>query len=444
LPSDNPTGEADWPAARLGWFAVLLLSLAALMSYVDRVVINLLIVPIQADFHLSDTQFAALQGVAFGLFYTVAAFPIGRLADGHNRRRIAMAGLVAFSFFSMASGWARSYWQLFFARTGVGVGEASLSPTAYSMLSDYFPPHRLGRAMGAFTTSAYFGMGLAYLAGGAVIGWLSRPGMLEGSLFAGHKPWQVTFMLVGLPGLLLLIPIYLFLREPRRRGLAGAAAKALPLREVGRQLWERRRVLGLMFAGFALVVLPGYAMAVWTPALFFRVFQWSPAQIGFWYGLLYMIFGVGGVFFAGWLCDRLTARGMLDAPIKVAAFGFVGFGLLGGLAPLMPSAPLALAMFAPAMFLSTMPYPLAAAAIQMATSNRMRAQTTAIYIMIINLVGLGLGPVIVALFTENLFSRPEDVRYSMAIVNAFCGPAAMILLLMSAAPFRALRSAPST
>lgn len=431
--------DPAWPSPRLSWTAVLLLSLAVVASYLDRVVISLLVEPIKADFELNDTSFAVLQGVAFGLFYTAFAFPLGRLADNERRRPIIIAGLAAFSLFSMASGLARNFWQLFLARAGVGVGEASITPASYSILSDYFPPSRLGRAIGAFTTSAYLGVGLAFVAGGAVIGWLSKPGSLDWWVFAGHKPWQVAFFLVGMPGLLLLIPISLFLREPARRGLA-TAATAIPIAEVGRMLWSRRQVLMPMFAGFSMVVLPGYAAQSWTPAMFIRVFGLTAAEIGHAFGILYMVFGMSGVFFAGWLCDRLTARGMLDAPLKVAAYGIAGFGLFGTLAPLMPTPTLSLTLFAPAIFLMTMPYPLAGAAIQFVTPNRMRGQTSAVYLTIINLVGLGIGPILVGLFTDYLFTDPKDVRYSIAIVNFVSAPAAALLLLMAARPYRLLRA----
>ncbi len=434
----NDEEVEDWPSPGLGWLAVLLLSLAAVASYLDRVIIGLLVEPIKADLDLTDTGFAVLQGVAFGLFYTLLAFPLGRLADSRNRRVIVMAGLAAFSIFSALSGVARNYWQLFLARTGVGVGEASLTPASYSILSDYFPPHALGRAMGAFTTSAFLGMGLAFMAGGAVIGWLSMPGSTDWWMFGDHKPWQIAFILVGMPGLLLLIPIALFLKEPKRRD-AGKAT-AVPLIDVGRMLWSRRSTFIPMFGGFAMIVLPAYAGLTWMPAMFIRVYGWSAADFGLWFGGIYMIFGMGGVFVGGWLCDRMTMRGVLDAPLKVSAIGFIGFGVLGTLAPLMPTPYLSLGLFAPALFLSTIPYPLAGTAIQLVTPNRMRGQTTAVYLTVINLVGLGIGPLVIGLLTDHLFTRPEDVRYSLALLNLTAAPAAVILLLLAAKPYRLLRA----
>lgn len=428
--------DEPWPAPRLAWYAVALLSLAYVLSYLDRIVINLLVVPIQADLGINDTQFGMLQSLAFGIFYTLMALPLGRLADNRDRRMIVAGGVALFSLFTALSGLAKTYGQLFCARIGVGVGEASLTPAAYSILSDYFPPHRLGRAIGVFTMSAFVGTGLAYIGGGAVIDYLTARGDVEVPGLGSFAPWQMAFVLVGLPGLL-IAPLVLTLREPVRRG--AGRGEAVPVRAVLAEVSRRRHTLGWLFAGFSMVTLSGYASAVWTPAFFIRVYDWQPGQIGLWYGLIYLAFGTTGALFGGWLCDRLTARGVLDAPLKVAAFGYVGTGVFGGLAPLMPAPELALALFVPATFLATLPYPLAGTSIQLVTPNRLRGQMSALYMLVINVVGLGLGPVIVGAFTDFLFTEPSDVRYSLAIVNAVAAPLAFVFLLAACRGYRALR-----
>ena len=187
----SPHDATDpWPAPSVAWYAVAMLSLAYVLSYLDRIVINLLVQPIQADLDLSDTQFGMLQSLAFGLFYTVMALPLGRLADRGSRRTIVGAGIALFSVFSMLSGLARSFPALFAARVGVGVGEASLTPAAYSMISDCFPPERLGRALGVFTMSAFVGSGLAYIGGGAVISALTSVGDITIPGLGEFRPWR--------------------------------------------------------------------------------------------------------------------------------------------------------------------------------------------------------------------------------------------------------------
>lgn len=424
-----------WPSPRLAWTAVAILAFANVLSYLDRIVINLLVEPIQQDLAISDTQFGLLQGVAFGLFYTAMALPIGRMVDSGPRKRIIATGVLVFSLFTLLSGFARSFAQLFIARVGVGAGEASVVPTAYSIISDMFPPEKLGRAMSVFTMTAFVGIGLAYIAGGAVIAAMAlwdAPGFI-----APLAPWRRTFLLVALPGLVIVPMLLILLREPARRGTA--TGRKVPVREVAAHLFGQRRALAFLFAGFSMITLSGYASTVWTPALFIRTYGWSAAEIGMAYGLLYLVLGPAGALLAGALCDRMTARGVLDAPLRVAALGYIGTGLFGGIAPLMPSGELALAMFAPAMLMSTMPFPMAGTAIQLVTPNALRGQVSALYMLVINLVGLGLGPLIVGLFNDLVFTGPSGVRYSLASVNAACAPLAFILLVAGFGPYRRLR-----
>jgi len=423
-----------WPAARLAWTALAILALANVLSYLDRIVINLLVEPIQRDLAISDTQFGLLQGVAFGLFYTAMALPIGRLVDNGPRKPIIAIGVAVFSLFTLASGLARTFGEMFIARIGVGAGEASVVPTAYSIISDMFPPEKLGRAMSVFTMTAFVGIGLAYIAGGVAIAAVARwdaPGFL-GEL----APWRRTFLLVAAPGLLVAL-LLLVLKEPERRGGKGQAK--VPLRAVAAHLSGQRRTLALVFAGFSMITLSGYASTVWTPALFIRAFGWSAGEIGIAYGALYLVLGPAGALLAGTICDRMTARGSRDAPLKVAAWGYLGTGLFGGLGPLMPTGETALAVFAPAMLMSTMPYPMAGTAIQLVTPGRMRGQVSALYMLVINLVGLGAGPLVVGVFNDALFTGPEGVRYSLAWVNAVSAPVAFVLLLAAFRPYRALR-----
>lgn len=414
-----------------------MLALASIVSQWDRTVINLMVGPIKETFALDDTAFGALQSVAFGIFYVIACVPIGRLADRHQRRVIIAVALGFWSLFAMSSGLARNYTQLFLTRIGVAVGEASLTPAGFSMLSDLFPPAKLGRPVGAFLMSSPVGQGLAFIGGGALLQWLTTSNAIASSPLAGLAPWQVAFILVGAPGLL-LVPLFLLYREPLRRGRSGAAP--LPASEVWAVVRARSNILVPMFAAFAMVPLVSYAFNIWTPALFQRTWGWNPAQVGLAFGLILLTFGTAGAFFGGWMSDRLAARGIADAPLKVAAYGFVGCGVFGALAPLMPSAELALLFLAPAIFLSNTPYACAGTAIQLIVPNRARAQVSAMYITITTLVGLGLGPLVVGLVTDHVFRNPADIRYSLAIVVFFPAPILFVLMRFARRPFRALRA----
>jgi len=433
--------KLGWPGTAQAWWTVAVLSAAYLLAFVDRTVINLLVGPIQHDLPINDTQFGALQGLAFGLFYTLAAIPLGRLADGHSRRSLIAAGLTVFSACSMLSGLARSYATLFILRMGVGAGEASLVPAAYSLLSDTFPPRKLGRAIGVFTIGAFIGVGFAYIWGGAVVGALGAAESVSVPLFGELRSWQAAFVIVSLPGFI-LVPLMFTLREPVRRGLAGAAsATVLPAGAVAREVWARRRALGLLFAGFGIVALSGQASAVWTIAVFLRAFEMPAQEIGPLYGLVYIVAAIPGTLAASWLCDRLTASGMTDAPLRVAAWGFLGTGVFGALAPVMPTPSLALALFAPAIALQGMMYPLAGTALQLMLPNRLRGQISALYLVVLNVVGLGLGPMVTGLLTDHFFSAPSDVRYALALVNGLSAPLAVAFLLAALGPYRLERAA---
>ncbi|NBC36631.1 MFS transporter [Novosphingobium sp. FSY-8] len=437
---DQPdhTDARPWPSPVRGWLLVGLLALASIVSQFDRTVINLMVEPIKGAFGLNDTQFGMLQGVAFGIFYITACVPIGRLADRYQRRVIIGVALALWSLFAMGSGLARGYWQLFLTRIGVAVGEASLSPAAFSLLSDQFPPERLGKPLSGFLMSAPIGQGLAFMGGGSLLVWLNTSPVMHGALFSGLAPWQAAFIIVALPGLV-LAPLFFLFPEPLRRGTGGR--DALPAAEVWGIVRDRARALAPMFASFACVSLVSYAFAIWTPALLSRSYGWSPQQIGWSYGPMLMVFGTGGVWMGGWLSDRLAARGHSDAPLRVAAGGFAIGGVCGALAPLMPSAELALALLAPTVFFGNFPYPCAATSIQLIVPNRARAQVSALYITLTTLVGLAIGPMVIGAITDYVFRNPHEIRYSMALVVGMAAPTMVGLLLLALRPYRALRDA---
>jgi MFS family permease len=306
-----------------------------------------------------------------------------------------------------------------------------------SIMADYFPPEKLGRAVGAFFVSAPVGQAVGLIGGGLLLSWLATSPVLVTGPLAGFEPWQAAFIIIGAPGLL-LVPLFLLIREPARRGRGGAAP--LSLRETFGVLRERGSALALMFAGFSMVTIVSYTFFVWTPTMFQRSFGFSPREAGVAFGLIILTFGTVGAFLGGWLTDVLARRGHLDAPLRVAAFGFVGCGIFGGLAPLMPTAEGALALLAPALLLSNIPYACAGTSIQLITPNRARAQVTALYITLITLVGLGVGPTVVGLMTDYVFQNPNDVRYSLAIMVSVPAPIMFTLLALAWRPYRKLRA----
>ena len=215
--------EPPWPNPAYAWYVVLVLYLCAIMSFVDRQIIALVVEDIKVDLGLTDLHIGLLQGPPFGIFYAVMAMPIALAADRQNRRNIIVAGITFWSMATAACGMAGSFWHLFLARIGVGVGEASLGPSAYSIISDYFPKQKLSLAMAVFTMGNLTGVGLAMLLGGALIVALKAIGPVELWLIGTLQPWQFTFVLVAIPGVI-LAALVSTIREPVRRGQFEAAA----------------------------------------------------------------------------------------------------------------------------------------------------------------------------------------------------------------------------
>lgn len=436
-----PSAVEDWPDRRNACIALLLLCLAAMASQLDRQIINLVIEPVKAEFSLSDSQFGMLQGVAFGLFYTFGAIPLGMLADRYQRRMVIGLGIAFFSIFSFATGLSRTYGQMFLARVGVGVGEASLTPAGFSLISDYFPKRFLGRAISLFTMSNFVGTSLAFAAGGALIGWLDHVAIVDPAALRGFDPWHLAFIFASIPGFL-LAPCFFLLREPKRRGMAKGYDQKMPLSAVLRQLRSRASFLVPLALGMSMVTTVSYAIMTWTPALLIRVFEWNTAKVGIWMGAIVLIGSVSGSYFAGWLADKLSARGTVDAPIKVAMLSFIGCGVAGGIAPLMPTAEGAMLLIFLVTFFKCQPLACAPIALQIAIPNQLRSQTNGLYLTVISLIGLIAGPVLVGVLSDQLFPGKEGVRYSLALVVAASCPVMVGLLWLASGPYRRLVSQP--
>jgi MFS family permease len=195
------TQTAAAPATlRYAWYVVFALTAIYMLSFMDRQILSLLVGPLKRDLGISDTRVGLLQGLAFGLFYTFMGLPLGRIADRRSRRNLIAAGLVLWSFFTSLCSVANNFWSLFLARMGVGVGEASLSPAAYSLISDYFPREKLGAAISVFYMGVFVGTSLSLLVTGQVIDAMAHTPLITLPLLGTIASWRITFLFVGLPG----------------------------------------------------------------------------------------------------------------------------------------------------------------------------------------------------------------------------------------------------
>lgn len=434
------------PAAeRVGWYAwyvAALLAIAYLLSFIDRVVISLLIAPIQRDLGVSDTQVSLLMGFAFVVFYTLFGLPIGRLVDVMSRRTIIVIGVFTWSVATSLCGLAQSFWQLLAARMLVGVGEASLSPSAYSLLADYFPPHRLSLAMSVYNLGLFGGAGTALILAGSVMSAIRGADSVVVPLLGELRPWQLVFVVIGLPGVLVAAAV-LTIKEPQRRhGILApqpgvvAARGGVPLHETWSFLkLNSRTFVGLMGA-VSLSSLFGYGLNAWAPSFFIRTHGWDEATIGLVYGSVVLFSGLAGVASGGLWTDGCERRGWPDAKIRSLILGYsimLVFSLIG---PLMPSAGLALLFLGLGNFGFSFPVGGAVAALQTVTPNQMRGQISALYLFVINVIGLGFGPLSMALLTEHVFEDRAALRYSISVVAGLALPLAIGLLISCLRAFR--------
>ena len=403
LPVDETASR--WRASVL----VLALTLAFTLSYVDRQVLALLVEPITADLGINDTQFGLLQGLAFALFYVGFGLPLGRLADSGSRRNLIVVGVGLWSVMTIACGAATSFLALFCTRAGVGVGEATLSPAAYSMISDTVPKRHLSFALGVYHMGVYLGAGAALLVGGILLKWLSQT-ELGGLPFVGHwSPWRLVFLCVGAPGLIMASALIL-LREPRRTQFDGSSTEVIPtVREAARFLLAERRVFGALILGFSCHNIMLYALLGWTPAFLGRRFDLQPADVGLALGLVTSLGGCAGLLVGGFGSDRLLAAKRGDAPLLVGIIAMMGIGLAASLMLFASDARTASLAFGLVMFFVALPLGSVAAAIQLVAPNRFRAQVSALYITSISLAGLLLGPLLPPLISDRLLGNPIQI-----------------------------------
>jgi len=406
---------------RYAWYVALVLMLCNTLSFIDRQILGLLVTPIKVDLGISDTGIGLLQGLAFGIFYTLLGLPMGRIVDRGNRRNLVTAGISLWSVMTGACAAASGFWTLFLARMGVGVGEATLSPSAFSLISDYFPKERLGSALSVFSMGVFFGSGSALIIGGLVIGAVGS--------------WRFTFLIFGLPGLLAGL-MALTIKEPTRKHLLSDKGSKLTLGEVFEQVRIRwQSVVGICLA-FAFQAMCNYAQQAWLPTYFVRTHGWQLRQAGLTLGVISLGTGLMGAYFGGSLCDRWQQLRKTDAPLRVAVLATACAGLFFTLAIALTDLKLQIAFLVPAFFFLAMPIGSAYASLQLILPNQVRGQIGALQVFTLNLVGLILGPFLPGFFNDYLFKDPLMVGWSLALT---VGLASLISALLFRATWRPYR-----
>lgn len=399
---------------------IILSTLVAVISLniIDRQIIAILAEPIKRDLALTDTQLGLLTGLAFSLFYSIVGIPIARYADRGDRVRLLAAATLAWSLMTGLGAAAVSYVTLLLTRAGVAVGEAGCNPTTQSLLADYFPPERRGLAQGILVTAIPISSLLALVLGGLV---------------ADRLGWRWTLVVVAIPGVLLAPLILKLLPEPRRAGGAQADRRQAGLRQDVAALLGRRE-LALLIAAATVSSVQSYAMLLWAPSFFIRSFGWSLSAAGVWLGLSVGIGGVIGSLVAGRLADKLRSRGagaqILISALVAAATVPILLAMLGG-----DRAEIAIGAFFVLQAVSVASSPALYAALQDFAPPANRALAFALLSLCANLVGMGLGPVLLGAVSDAL--QPVHGDQSLRLALLLCVATQAVAALLYGLTYRA-------
>ena len=393
-------------------YAMVILAIVYMFNFVDRQILAILLPQIRDEFGTSDAYLGFLSGTAFALFYVTLGVPIAQYADRCNRRNLIAASVALWSAMTAVSGLAANIWQLTAARIGVGIGEAGCSPPAHSMIADYFPPEERSTAMGFYTLGISAGIMTAYLAGG----WVAQ-----------NIGWRAAFFVVGVPGLLLAVIVRFTVKEPQRGASESrtASGRKAPLTEVLRFLASRRSFIHMATAA-GLSTFVGYSVIGFLPSFMVRSFDMDLAQLGVWLGLILGISGGAGFFFGGYFADRLGRGSHRKALNFIALVILLSTGLLAMMF-LAKSSGMALLLFIlPAATMNVYLAPVLSQA-QSLVALRMRATTSALVLLIINVIGLAFGPLLTGMLSDFLEPQfgEESMRYSLLVVTCVILPLAV-------------------
>ena len=414
----------QYPSTRYAWYMVIVLTIAYILSFVDRYILGLLAEPIKADLGLSDFELGILLGPAFGLFYIFMGLPLGWLADRKRRTLIVSIGVFVWSAATFASGLAKSFWHLAIARFTVGAGEATLSPCAMSMISDSFPREKRGRPIAFYSAALSLGAGLASILSAAVLTWAKSETSVSVPVLGTVAPWQFTFFVVGLPGIV-VAAFLLTLREPVRQKSAGTEVQP-DFSVMLNHVYSRWKVYASFVAFVCLMTIIAYSQGFYAP-MFKRTWGWESEQYAVVNGFMLLALGPATVNIAGWLNDKWYRSGIRDAPLRIMIIGALIMVPTGILAPLMPNAWAAMAVIAFNTIGIATTTATGVTGLMNITPSEIRGQTVALYYVTISLAGLFLGPPTIGWLSDNVFGN-EQLNLAAAAVPAIYGIPVLLLI----------------
>ena len=403
------------------------------LSFVDRIVISMLVDPIKQTLGLSDVEMGIIIGPAFGVAYCIFGYVFGLAADRLSRRKVIYGGVTLWSLSAGLTGFAGSFIGLLGFRVGVGAGEAALTPAAYSLITDRFPHRRLTTAMAIYQMGAKLGASIAFAVGGISIAFATTLQHQHWPVVGAMEPWQIALAITGLPGAILALLVFTF-REPARE--AGAAKDKTDRAPLWQFLTAERRALIPMAIGFASIAITMYSLTSWTPTYMSRQFDWHPAQYGPALSLISLV-GAGSMIIKGLIVDWLYGRGIRDAHLRFFTWLLAGTIPLGAGAFFITDPWVFLMVYAILQVVALQFVVFMGATLQLFVPPELRGQITGLFLGFFTLLGLGAGPTFTALLTDYLFRDEAKLGYSLAVTTCLTIPLAWLALRAALAPVNA-------
>ena len=410
----NKNAESKYSSGYL-WYTVGVLTLASTFSIIDRQILNVMIGPVQRDLGgISDFQISLIMGFAFTFLYSILSYPAGWIADRYNRKNLMAVGIFSWSLLTMLCGTVSQYWHLFLARMGVGVGEATLGPAANSALADYFPADRLPLAIGIVSAAPFIGQGLANIAGGPLIDYLEASPNFVLPLIGEVYSWQMVFLVVGAPGILVALMAW-GLREPDRRGKVNEEGVGVPFSEVWTCIKTRQMFFFFVFTAYLCLATQGWSLFSWLVEYYVRNHEWTRSEIGVIYGSIAMVVGIMGSIIGGLWAGSMMAN-KPDATLRIVMYGTVVLLVTAPLVTIVPNPWVGIALLIPTTFCMAMPPGLIMATLQAIAPNELRGQMVAFYLIAVNFLAYTFAPSLPAYISDQIFESRMALGQSISIL----------------------------
>ncbi|MDC0432536.1 MFS transporter [Hyphomicrobiales bacterium] len=419
--------QSLWPSKRYAWFLTTILLISYTVSFIDRAMINLLIDPIRSDLKLTDIQMGQILGPGFMISYILFSLPIGRMVDKFNRIFVLIGGILLWSIATAAHGFSSDYYSLFVSRAGVGAGEAAVTPASWSIIADLFRPEDRAFPMSFYLMGPYIGQGLALLFGGLVIQLYTVPVEFLGFTL---QPWQMIFILIAIPGFILSFGLA-FLADPQRKGIINKEKqKDESFVDVVAYIKSKFSAYFTLMIAASFIVVLLYTFQAWVPTYIARVHGWDLSRVGYLFGIVTLISGSLGVLSGPVLERFLDRRGFKNSTHAVFLISASTLAVIPPLTFLFVTEDFILPGMFVISFFITLPMACFASGLQKMTPQNYRGSISGLYVFIMNIVGLSLGPTVVPFFTSVIFQDDMSINLALSYTFLIFGPISFAIFFL--------------